>query len=174
MAKDLAILNEAWEKHKKINPKADYFTFLAGWDASAYGDKADSLNPLANLKDEGKGEPPKYSYPENSGQFAYQYNRLSVEHRNEWLQALINSNMVAQACMIQDHATGLELLNQASLKLSAIRSVHYQEEFGPDCVEDGDPYPCMTVKILDGEVTIMTAEEVEAMRKHGEDQTNGS
>ena len=33
-------------------------------------------------------------------------------------------------------------------KLAAIRLVHQKEIFG-DCVEDGEQYPCKTVRILD-------------------------
>lgn len=32
---------------------------------------------------------------------------------------------------------------------AALRAVHVEEQFG-DCVEDGDPYPCQTIQLLDG------------------------
>lgn len=32
---------------------------------------------------------------------------------------------------------------------AALRNVHTEEQFG-DCVEDGDPYPCQTIQLLDG------------------------
>jgi hypothetical protein len=32
---------------------------------------------------------------------------------------------------------------------TALRRVHTEEQFG-DCVEDGDPYPCQTIQLLDG------------------------
>lgn len=35
-------------------------------------------------------------------------------------------------------------------RLAAIRRVHLREQFG-DCVEDGEPFPCQTVRILNGE-----------------------
>lgn len=34
------------------------------------------------------------------------------------------------------------------LRFAAIRLLHSVEEFG-DCVEDGEPYPCKTIRILD-------------------------
>ena len=36
----------------------------------------------------------------------------------------------------------------AEQKLIAIRQVHAVEMFG-DCVEDGEQYPCKTIRILD-------------------------
>jgi hypothetical protein len=37
-------------------------------------------------------------------------------------------------------------------KLVALRRIHTAEQFG-DCVEDGDPYPCATIRILDRTTT---------------------
>ena len=31
---------------------------------------------------------------------------------------------------------------------AALRVIHVREEFG-DCVEDGEPFPCRTVQVLD-------------------------
>jgi hypothetical protein len=31
---------------------------------------------------------------------------------------------------------------------STLRVIHAREEFG-DCVEDGDPFPCRTIRLLD-------------------------
>jgi len=41
-------------------------------------------------------------------------------------------------------------MSTADQKLAAIRMIHQPEMFG-DCVEDGEPYPCKTVRILDWE-----------------------
>lgn len=30
----------------------------------------------------------------------------------------------------------------------ALREIHAREEFG-DCIEDGEPYPCKTIRVLD-------------------------
>lgn len=34
----------------------------------------------------------------------------------------------------------------------AIRMIHTEEMFG-DCVEDGEPYPCKTIRVLDWKKT---------------------
>lgn len=36
----------------------------------------------------------------------------------------------------------------AGQRVAALRLVHAKEEFG-DCVEDGEPFPCKTIRILD-------------------------
>lgn len=35
-----------------------------------------------------------------------------------------------------------------TVALVAIRAIHQREEFG-DCVEDGEVYPCKTIRVLD-------------------------
>lgn len=41
-----------------------------------------------------------------------------------------------------------ESLELAEQKGAALRVVHAKEEFG-DCVEDGEPFPCKTIRVLD-------------------------
>lgn len=56
-------------------------------------------------------------------------------------------------------AAALLRLQIGESKLAAIRTLHEREQFG-DCVEDGEAFPCKTVRILDWEPTdaVKTAE----------------
>lgn len=49
-------------------------------------------------------------------------------------------------------AAALLRLQVGESKLTAIRNLHEKELFG-DCVEDGETFPCKTVRILDWEPT---------------------
>jgi hypothetical protein len=43
-------------------------------------------------------------------------------------------------------------LEQWTVREYMLRKVHEREQFG-DCVEDGEPYPCATIRILDHDFT---------------------
>lgn len=39
-------------------------------------------------------------------------------------------------------------LTRTRAGITKLREIHAREEFG-DCVEDGEPFPCKTVRVLD-------------------------
>lgn len=57
--------------------------------------------------------------------------------------------------MLSDYVEQVALMNEREL---AIRMLHREEQFH-DCEEDGDPYPCKTVRVLDWRPTDAGATE---------------
>lgn len=66
------------------------------------------------------------------------------------VDALFDDFQVLSTSTLADGSAGVgaDAPELASARDRALRSLHSSDVFG-DCVEDGDPYPCKTMQVLD-------------------------